>query len=44
VATLGRLAGDGTLGAQEVNLGGIHHAAGRSAVLPYLYLNDEEWG
>jgi PTS system mannose-specific IIB component/fructoselysine and glucoselysine-specific PTS system IIB component len=32
------LAGDGV----EVNIGGIHFAPGRRAVLPYVYLSDEE--
>ena len=26
----------------RINLGGIHHAAGRRERLPYLYLTDEE--
>jgi mannose/fructose/N-acetylgalactosamine-specific phosphotransferase system component IIB len=42
VDTLSRLAADGVLGDQEINLGGIHHAPGRARVLPYLYLNDRE--
>jgi mannose/fructose/N-acetylgalactosamine-specific phosphotransferase system component IIB len=37
-----RLAGDGALRGEQVNLGGIHYADGRRAYLPYLYLNDAE--
>jgi mannose/fructose/N-acetylgalactosamine-specific phosphotransferase system component IIB len=33
-----RLAQGGALRGEEVNLGGIHHAEGRSRVLPYLHL------
>ena len=40
VATAGRLAEGGLLAGEEVNLGGIHHAEGRRAVLPYLHLGD----
>ncbi|HEY0035981.1 MAG TPA: PTS sugar transporter subunit IIB, partial [Longimicrobium sp.] len=28
----------GALAGEEVNLGGIHHAEGRTRVLPYLHL------
>lgn len=42
LSTMRRLAEGGMLEGEEVNLGGIHHAPGRTAVLPYLYLNDEE--
>ncbi len=42
VATMARLAEGGELRGDEVNLGGIHYAPGRKAVLPYLYLGDEE--
>jgi mannose/fructose/N-acetylgalactosamine-specific phosphotransferase system component IIB len=42
VATLRRLAQNGTLRGQAVNLGGIHHAAGRRGVLPFLFLSKEE--
>lgn len=42
LATMARLAEDGSLSGEEVNLGGIHYAPGRSAVLPYLYMNDSE--
>jgi len=30
------------VGADRVNLGGIHHRPGRTARLPYVYLTDEE--
>jgi mannose/fructose/N-acetylgalactosamine-specific phosphotransferase system component IIB len=40
VGTAARLAEGGLLDGVEVNLGGIHHAAGRRAVLPYLHLGD----
>lgn len=42
VATVAKLAEDGLLRDEEVNLGGIHHAVGRDRVLPYLFLNPEE--
>lgn len=42
VSTMKRLAADGGLHGQEINLGGIHYAPGRRAVLPYLYLSEEE--
>ncbi len=42
VETLRRLAADSLLAGEEVNLGGIHHAAGRERLLPYLFLNSEE--
>lgn len=42
LATMARLADDGGLRGEEVNLGGIHFAPGRHAVLPYLYLNEKE--
>jgi mannose/fructose/N-acetylgalactosamine-specific phosphotransferase system component IIB len=42
VATMARLADDGALRGEEVNLGGIHFAPGRKPVLPYLYLNEQE--
>ena len=40
--TMARLAQGDALRGSEVNLGGIHYAPGRSAVLPYLYLSDAE--
>lgn len=44
VATMRRLAGDGVMRGEEVNIGGIHYAPGREAVLPYVYLSKEEVG
>jgi mannose/fructose/N-acetylgalactosamine-specific phosphotransferase system component IIB len=40
--TLSRVAEGGNLEGQEINLGGIHFAAGRQRVLPYLFLSPEE--
>lgn len=40
--TMVRLAREGRLRGEKVNLGGIHHAAGRKRVRPYLYLGDAE--
>jgi PTS system mannose-specific IIB component/fructoselysine and glucoselysine-specific PTS system IIB component len=37
-----RLALDGGLAGEEVNLGGIHHRPGRVAVQPYLHLDEAE--
>jgi len=37
-----RLASERTLEGESVNLGGIHHAEGRTRVRPYLYLNAED--
>ena len=42
VRTMRRLAEGGVLRGEEVNIGGIHYAPGRKAVLPYVYLSDEE--
>ncbi|HEX2202722.1 MAG TPA: PTS sugar transporter subunit IIB [Longimicrobium sp.] len=42
VATAERIADGGLLRGEEVNLGGIHHADGREAVLPYLHLRPDE--
>lgn len=42
VRTMLRLAEGGTLSGREVNIGGIHHAAGRSRVLPYVFLGPSE--
>ncbi|HEY0038173.1 MAG TPA: PTS sugar transporter subunit IIB [Longimicrobium sp.] len=38
VTTARRVAEGGALAGEEVNLGGIHHAEGRTRVLPYLHL------
>ena len=42
VATARRMADGGLLSGVEVNLGGVHHASGRTAVLPYLHLTQDE--
>lgn len=44
VATARRMAEDGLLRDEEINLGGIHHGEGRTRVLPYLHLTDAERG
>ena len=44
VATMRRLADKGIMKGDEVIIGGIHHAPGRKAVLPYVYLSDSEFG
>ena len=40
--SLVRLARDGGLAGERVNLGGIHHAEGREEVLPYLFLDADD--
>lgn len=42
IATMNRLAATGLLRGEEVNIGGIHHGPGRSRVLRYVFLSDEE--
>ncbi len=42
VRTMRRLFEGATPDGAEVNIGGIHFAPGRRAVLPYVYLSDEE--
>jgi mannose/fructose/N-acetylgalactosamine-specific phosphotransferase system component IIB len=42
VATLRRVSDGHALRGEEVNLGGIHHAAGREKLLPYLFLTPAE--
>ena len=37
-----RLARERALEGESINLGGIHHAEGRTRVRSYLYLNDED--
>lgn len=44
VATMLRLAQAGAMRGEEVNIGGIHYAPGREAVLPYVYLSKDEMG
>lgn len=42
LSTMRRLAEAGALGAEEVNLGGLHDAPSRRRVLPYLFLSDDD--
>ena len=42
VATMHKLAEGGAMRGDEVNIGGIHYAPGRQAILPYVYLSGEE--
>ena len=42
IANMFRLAEAGVLRGEEVNIGGVHHAAGRKSVLPYVSLSQEE--
>ena len=42
VASMRRLGQDGFLKGEEINIGGLHHAAGRRSVLPYVFLSDDE--
>jgi mannose/fructose/N-acetylgalactosamine-specific phosphotransferase system component IIB len=42
VATMHKLAEGGVMRGDEVNIGGIHYAPGREAILPYVYLSGEE--
>jgi PTS system mannose-specific IIB component/fructoselysine and glucoselysine-specific PTS system IIB component len=42
VTTMLHLAQDGLLHDADINIGGIHHAAGRRRVLPYIYLSAHE--
>jgi PTS system mannose-specific IIB component/fructoselysine and glucoselysine-specific PTS system IIB component len=42
VHTMRRLFEGAALPGVEVNIGGLHFAPGRRAVLPYVYLSDEE--
>lgn len=42
VSTMRRLAAEGAMRGEEVNIGGIHYAPGREAVLPYVYLSQDE--
>jgi mannose/fructose/N-acetylgalactosamine-specific phosphotransferase system component IIB len=42
IGTMIRTARSGLLRDAEVNIGGIHHAPGRSRVLRYVFLSDEE--
>ena len=42
VATMHKLAEGGNMRGDEVNIGGIHYAPGREAILPYVYLSGAE--
>jgi len=42
IGTMLRLAEKGLLRGREVNIGGLHHAPGRDAILPYVYLSSAE--
>jgi PTS system mannose-specific IIB component/fructoselysine and glucoselysine-specific PTS system IIB component len=42
VQTMQRLAAGGALRGDEVNIGGLHYAPGRTEVLPYVFLSDDE--
>lgn len=42
VETMARLAGDGRLRGERVNLGGIHHGPGRTEILRYLHLTEAD--
>ena len=44
ILTMRRLADHGAMNGEEVIIGGIHHAPGRQAVLPYVYLSTAELG
>lgn len=44
VATMQKLAEGGAMNGDEVNIGGIHYAPGREAILPYVYLSADEKG
>jgi mannose/fructose/N-acetylgalactosamine-specific phosphotransferase system component IIB len=44
IDTMLRLARGGLLSGKSVNLGGIHHAHGRTRVRSYLYLDDADRG
>ena len=43
LSTIQRLSAGGLLKGEEINIGGIHHTAGRRPVLPYVFLNDNEF-
>jgi len=42
VEAMSMLAADGVLQGTDVNIGGLHHSAGRRRVLPYVFLSDTE--
>lgn len=42
IGSMERLAAAGGMNGAEVNIGGVHHAPGRSRVLRYVFLGDRE--
>ncbi len=42
IGAMGSLAKDDALRGREVNLGGLHHAAGRTERIPYVFLGQAE--
>jgi PTS system mannose-specific IIB component/fructoselysine and glucoselysine-specific PTS system IIB component len=42
LVTMRRLGEHGRLRGREINIGGLHYAPGREAVLPYVYLSNAE--
>jgi mannose/fructose/N-acetylgalactosamine-specific phosphotransferase system component IIB len=42
IATMRRIAESGLLRGEEINIGGIHHAPGRTRVLRYVFLSEQE--
>ena len=42
IGTMRMLAAGGSMRGDEVNIGGIHYAPGRQAILPYVYLSNTE--
>lgn len=42
IDSMNRLASTGLLEGEEVNIGGIHHGPGRTRVLRYVFLSDDE--
>jgi mannose/fructose/N-acetylgalactosamine-specific phosphotransferase system component IIB len=42
ISTMLRLAQNGRLRGEEINIGGLHHSNGRRQALPYVFLSDRE--
>jgi PTS system mannose-specific IIB component/fructoselysine and glucoselysine-specific PTS system IIB component len=42
VGSMRRLAENGGMVGEEINIGGLHHRTGRRALLPYVFLSDAE--
>ena len=42
IASMGRLADDGSMRGERVNLGGLHHAPDKAELLPYLYVTEAD--